>query len=152
MTSRTKRIIGVVIGVAVIGGIVGVNVIRETRSRTEVQTGTVKKHDLVQVVTASGEVRPKRYVNVGANVSGRIVELPVREGESVKKGQILARIESERYEAGERQSRAAVAAAQAEVRRAQADLDASRFAFEREDRNARCRVVVGSGFRSPADA
>ncbi|MEE8217824.1 MAG: efflux RND transporter periplasmic adaptor subunit, partial [Vicinamibacteria bacterium] len=134
MTSRTKRIIGVVIGVAVIGGIVGVNVIRETRSRTEVQTGTVKKHDLVQVVTASGEVRPKRYVNVGANVSGRIVELPVREGESVKKGQILARIESERYEAGERQSRAAVAAAQAEVRRAQADLDASRFAFERTTR------------------
>ncbi len=134
MTSRTKRIIGVVIGVAVIGGIVGVNVIRETRSRTEVQTGTVKKHDLVQVVTASGEVRPKRYVNVGANVSGRIVELPVREGESVKKGQILARIESERYEAGERQSRAAVAAAQAEVRRAQADLDASRLAFERTTR------------------
>lgn len=134
MTTRTNRILGAVAGIAVIGGIVGVNVIRETRSRTEVRTGTVKKHDLVQIVTASGEVRPKRYVNVGANVSGRIVELRVREGESVKKGQILARIESERYEAGERQSRAAVAAGEAEVRRAQADLDASRLAFERTTR------------------
>ena len=134
MTTRTKRILGTVGAVALVGGIVGVNVIRETRSRTEVQIGTVETQDLVQVVTASGEVRPRRYVNVGPNVSGRIVELRVREGDPVKKGQILARIESERYEAGERQSRAAVAAAQAELQRAQADRDASRLVFERNTR------------------
>jgi HlyD family secretion protein len=131
MTTKTKRILGVIVAVAVIGGIVGANVVREKRSRTEVQTGKVEKRDLVQVVTASGEVRPKRYVNVGPNVSGRIVELRVQEGDTVEKGQILAKIESERYEAGERQSRAAVAAARAELQRAEADLEASRLAFER---------------------
>ncbi len=134
MTTRTKRILGTVGAVALIGGIVGVNVVRETRSRTEVQIGTVETQDLVQVVTASGEVRPRRYVNIGPNVSGRIVELRVREGDAVKKGQILARIESERYEAGERQSVAAVAAAQAELHHAEADLDASRLVFERNTR------------------
>jgi len=134
VTTRTKRILGAVGAVALIGGIVGVNVVRETRSRTEVQIGRVETRDLVQVVTASGEVRPRRYVNVGPNVSGRIVELRVREGDAVKKGQVLARIESERYEAGERQARAAVAAAQAELRRAEADLDASRLVFERSTR------------------
>ena len=117
MTTQTKRIIGAVVGISVIGGIVAANVYREARSRTEVQIGTVERHDLTQVVTASGEVRPKRYVNVGANVSGRIVELRVREGDTVEKGQVLARIESERYEAGERQSRAAVEAAQAAIHR-----------------------------------
>jgi HlyD family secretion protein len=134
MTTRTKRILGAVVAVAVIGGIVGANVVREKRSRTEVEVGKVETHDLVQIVTASGEVRPKRYVNVGPNVSGRIVELRVREGDTVEKGQILARIESERYEAGERQSTAAVAAAQAELQRAQADLEGSRLAFDRTSR------------------
>jgi HlyD family secretion protein len=131
MTTRTKRALGAIVAVAVVGGILAANVIREKRSRVEVQTGEVERHDLVQVVTASGEVRPRRYVNVGANVSGRIVELRVHEGEAVKKGQVLAKIESERYEAGERQSEAAVAAARAELQRAEADLDASKLAFDR---------------------
>jgi HlyD family secretion protein len=131
MTTRTKRALGAIVAVAVVGGILAANVIREKRSRVEVQTGEVERHDLVQVVTASGEVRPRRYVNVGANVSGRIVELRVHEGDTVKKGQVLAKIESERYEAGERQSEAAVAAARAELQRAEADLDASKLAFDR---------------------
>jgi len=131
MTTRTKRALGAVVAVAVIGGIVAANVIREKRSRTEVEVGKVEKADLTQVVTASGEVRPKRYVNVGANVSGRIVELRVEEGDAVEEGQVLAKIESERYEAGERQSRAGVAAARAELARAEADLEGSRLAFER---------------------
>jgi HlyD family secretion protein len=131
MTTRTKRAIGAVVALLVIGGIVAANVIREKRGRTEVETGTVETRDLTQVVTASGEVRPRRYVNVGANVSGRIVELRVEEGDTVEEGQVLAKIESERYEAGERQSRAAVAAAQAELQRAEADLEASKLAFDR---------------------
>ncbi len=134
MTTRTKRALGAIVAIAVIGGIVAANVIREKRSRTEVQTGTVETHDLTQVVTASGEVRPRKYVNVGPNVSGRIVELRVREGETVEKGQVLAKIESERYEAGERQSTAAVAASQAEQRRAEADLEGSKLAFDRTKR------------------
>jgi HlyD family secretion protein len=131
MTTKTKRILGAAGAIVLIGGIVGVNVVRERRSRTEVQAGKVERRDLVQVVTASGEVRPRRYVNVGANISGRIVELRVREGDAVAAGQVLARIESERYEAAERQSQAGVAAARAELHRAEADLEASRLAYER---------------------
>jgi HlyD family secretion protein len=141
MTTKTKRALGAVVAIAVIGGIVAANVIREKRSRTEVQTGQVETFDLTQVVTASGEVRPKRYVNVGPNVSGRIVELRVEEGDTVEKGQVLAKIESERYEAGERQSQAAVAAAQAELQRAEADLEASSLAFDRTKRMHEDRLV-----------
>jgi HlyD family secretion protein len=141
MTTKTKRALGAVVAVAAIGGIVAANVIREKRSRTEVETGVVETHDLVQVVTASGEVRPKRYVNVGANVSGRIVELRVEEGDAVEEGQVLAKIESERYEAGERQSRAGVAAARAELQRAEADLEGSRLAFERTQRMQEDKLI-----------
>ena len=117
MTRKTKRILGAVVVIAVIGGIVGFSVTRESRQKITVQTGAVEKKDLIQVVTASGEVRPKRYVNVGANVSGRLIDIDVVEGDRVKKGQVLARVEAERYEAGMRQSEAGVAAARADLTR-----------------------------------
>jgi HlyD family secretion protein len=145
MTDRNKKLLGVVVVLAVAVA-VAVPIIRERRSRVEVQVGKVERRDLVQVVTASGEVRPRRYVNVGANVSGRIVELRVREGDAVEEGQILARIESERYEAGERQSQAAVAAARADLQRAEADLDASRLGFERAKQMQEDKLISAQAF------
>ena len=146
MTTKTKRIIGVVAAIAVIGSIVGFSVTRDSRNKITVQTGKVEKKDLVQVVTASGEVRPKRYVNVGANVSGRLVEINVLEGDRVKKGQILAKVESERYQAVQRQSEAGVAAARAELTRAEADLAASKLAFDRNKRMRDDKLVSESAF------
>ena len=146
MTGKTKKIVGAIVGIAVIGAIVGFSVSRENRKKTTVQTGKVEKKDLVQVVTASGEVRPKRYVNVGANVSGRLVEIAVLEGDGVRKGQMLARVESERYEAGARQGEAGVAAARADLARAEADLAASKLAFDRNKRMRDERLLSDSAF------
>jgi len=146
MTTKTKRILGAAVAVAVIGGIVAANVIREKRGRVEVQIGKVDKRDLVQVVTASGEVRPRRYVNVGANVSGRIVDLAVQEGDAVKKGQVLARIESERYEAGLRQAEAGVAAARADLQRAEADVEGARLAYDRAKQMQKDRLISAQAF------
>jgi len=151
MTTKTKRIIGVVAAVAVIGSIVGFSVTRDSRNKITVQTGKVEKKDLVQVVTASGEVRPKRYVNVGANVSGRLIEITVKEGDRVKAGQILARVESERYQAGLRQSEAGVAAARADLQRAEADLAAAKLAFDR-NRKMRDDKLVSESVYDQAEA
>jgi len=127
---RTKIIVGV-IAVAVLAGIVGFSVTKDSRSRVPVQTGKVARRDLVSVVSASGEVKPKKFVNVSANVSGRITQLKIKEGDAVRRGQILARIDSTRYEAGEQQSAAALQAARADLSRAEADLDMSRSSFAR---------------------
>jgi HlyD family secretion protein len=132
-SKKTRIAVGA--GVAVVlAAVVGANVVRERGKRVAVQTQKVARKDLVSVVSASGEVRPKRYVNVSANVSGRITFLLVKEGDSVRKGQVLARIDSTRFEAGERQSAAALEAARADLARAQADVDAARLAFERSKR------------------
>jgi HlyD family secretion protein len=146
MTGKTKKVLGAVVGIAVIGAVVGFSVSRESRKKTVVQTGKVEKKDLVQIVTASGEVRPRRYVNVGANVSGRLVEIAVREGDPVEKGQVLARVEAERYEAGARQGEAGVAAARADLTRAEADLAASRLAFDRNKRMREEKLVSEAAF------
>jgi HlyD family secretion protein len=146
MTTKTKRILGGLIGVAVIGAVVGFSVTRDSRNRITVQTGKVEKRDLVQVVTASGEVRPRRYVNVGANVSGRLVEINVLEGDRVRKGQVLAKVESERYEAVQRQSEAGVAAARADLQRTEADVAAAKLAYDRTRKMREEKLVSESAY------
>ena len=63
------------------------------RGLVTVQTGSVVRQDLTSIVTASGEIKPKNYINIGANAMGDITELLVREGDHVRKGQLLAKIE-----------------------------------------------------------
>lgn len=141
MASKRTRIIGASAVVLVLAGIVAASVSRESRSRVTVQTGKVERRDLVSIVSASGEVKPKRFVNIGANVSGRIVEMTVKEGDRVRKGQILARIEATRFAAGTRQSEQAVRSAEADLDRAIADLTVARLVFERTKKMAADRLV-----------
>ena len=131
MAGKRSRIIVAVGAVAVIGGIVAFNVIKDRRKRVDVRTEKVGRRDLTALVSASGEVRPKRFVDVSANVSGRITHLKVREGEAVRRGQVLARIESTRFEADVRQGEAALGARHADLDRAMADLEVEKLSFER---------------------
>ncbi len=151
MAAKRNRIIGGVAAIVVLASIVGFNVVSQNNLKVAVQTQKLGRRDLVSVVTASGEVKPKRFVNIGPNVSGRIVELKVKEGDQVQKGQVLARIESERYEAGTRQSEAAVQSASADLARAQADLDVSVLQLDRTRKMYADKLVSVQSFEQ-ADA
>jgi HlyD family secretion protein len=139
--SRKKKLGLAAVVLVVLAVVVGLNVGRDSRRKVAVQTQKVGRKELVAVVTASGEIKPKRYVNISANVSGRIVDLRVQEGQTVKKGAVLARIDSTRYEAGEKQAAAAVEAARSDLKRMQADLEATRLAFERAKRMREQQLV-----------
>jgi len=87
--------------IAIIGGvvvvvlaIVGFTVQQSQKNVVEVQMGKVERRDLASTVTASGEIKPKTYVNISANSFGRILKLYVVEGEHVKAGQLLAQLEN----------------------------------------------------------
>ena len=146
MASKKARIAAVSVAVLVLAGVVAGSVIRDSSSKVAVQVQKIERRDLVSLVSASGEVKPKRYVNIGSNPSGRIVQLLVKEGDRVKRGQVLARIEAERYEAGNRQSEAAVQGAKAELDRAIADMDVARLAFERNQQMHKERLVSDQAF------
>lgn len=88
-----------------------------------VQTEPVERRPLVQVVTASGEITPVKHVNVGAEQMGRITEILVAEGDTVKRGQLLARLEAV-------QPRADVDAQQASLEQLRSDLRAAGAAIE----------------------
>jgi len=89
-----KKVLLIVLGVIVALAIVGFSVTQTQKSLVTVQTGKVMKQDIASYVTASGEIKPKLQVNVGANAFGRITRLFVKEGEHVKRGQILAQLEN----------------------------------------------------------
>ena len=82
---------GGVLLIAMIGG----GIYKYTqRGVVEVQTGRVERRDLLQLVTASGEITPRNYVNIGADSMGRITDLYVLEGDLVEPGQRLAKLET----------------------------------------------------------
>jgi HlyD family secretion protein len=102
----------------------------------------VKKRTIIEVVNAPGKVYPEVEVKVSPDISGEITELTVQEGDSVKKGQVLARIYADIYStqrdqaaAGVSQSQAQVNASQAQVANSQAALTALKANMEQAQRN-----------------
>ncbi len=141
---KIALIIGIII---LLGAIVGFTVNQSQKNVVTVQTGKVAKQDISSQVTASGQIKPKTLVNVGANAMGRIVRLFVKEGDKVKKGQVLAQLENVQSAADVEMTRAtlsssqtdAVAAeaalntAQAQLKSSTADLSRAKLDYERAE-------------------
>src|SRR6195256_5075147 len=129
MKTWKKVLIG--LGVAlVLVIIVSVTVYQSHKNLVTVQTGKAQKQNLASVVSASGEIKPKTYVNIGANAFGKIVKLHVREGDRVKRGQLLAQLENVQSAADVNATRASLQAsetdsiaADAGMKTAMADLN-----------------------------
>ena len=162
MKTKWKIVIGVVLAVAAVAGTVA-SVRWSQSAQVTVQTATVTKSDLTSIVTASGEIKPKTYTNLGANAQGRVMELMVKEGDRVHKGQVVARIESIQATADVEQQRATIASAesdsaaseaglkmqddtiktqQATIDRTKADLDLARINNERYQQLFKAGVVA----------
>ena len=127
--------------------LVAVGIHQSNKGLVTVQTGKAQRQDLASVVSASGEIKPKTYVNIGANAFGKITHLYVKEGDRVKKGQLLAQLENVQSTADVAATKAsldasrtdAVAAeanlntAKADLNRATADADKSRLDWKRAE-------------------
>ncbi len=168
MKTKWKVVLGTtVVALAAVGVFAGMKY--NQRGIVTVQTGKVVRQDLASVVTASGEIKPRNYINLGANTMGaaRITQILIKEGDRVKKGQIVARLESVQAEADVAAQRAAVSTIQAEsaaseaavkaadesvqtaqasVDRAKADLERARIDFERTQRLLREKLVAQQEF------
>ena len=88
-----------------------------------VQVEKVKKRDITQVVTATGKINPEFSVVINPEVTGEIIQLPVKEGDSVKKGDLLIRIKGDQYKAQRDRMKASLKAAKATLKIREAELD-----------------------------
>ena len=146
--------------------IVAVTVYQSGKNVVTVQTGKVQREDLTAIVSASGEIKPKTYVNIGANAFGKITHLYVKEGDRVRKGQLLAQLENVQssadvnanqasLQAAETDALAADAAlktAQADLLRAQADYDRNKLDWDRAQSLFKDGLISKSDFDSRKNA
>jgi HlyD family secretion protein len=120
MKTGRKVLIGAV-AVVVLGGIVLFSVYQVNKGVVTVQSGQVVRQDLTSVVTASGEIRPKNYTNVLGEGYGKITDIVVKEGDHVRRGDILLRVESVQPGADVQAQEASVEGAEAAVKAADAN-------------------------------
>lgn len=127
---KAKKIVIIVGVVILLGAIVGFTVNQSQKNVVTVQTGKVYKQDISSQVTASGQIKPKTIVNVGANAMGRIIRLFVKEGDTVKKNQVLAQLENVQSAADVAMTRATLESSQTDAVAAQAALNTAQAQFK----------------------
>ena len=130
MTSRRKKIVIIGIVVLALGGVIAAQFGTGDRG-IEVRIEEVGSRDLVATVVASGKIEPKRSVDIASDITGRIVSIPVEEGQFVRRGQFLLRIDPTQFQASVQRSEAALSAARASELQAIANREQARRALDR---------------------
>ena len=138
MTRTTRVVITGAVVIAIAGA--GAGFWWRNPDLPTITTETLRRRDLIALVSASGKIQPKRQVNVSANTMGRVTRLAVQEGEHVRTGQFLLEIDPRSLEGQLQRGEASVAAARSSllqtrtaVEQARATLDLARQNFRRQD-------------------
>ena len=130
MTRSKKILVFGGIGVALVA-IVGLNAAKGGDRKQEVRIETAELRPLVSTVTASGQIQPQTSVDVSSDITGRIISIPVKEGDWVRRGDLVLLIEPSEFEANVARAQAALASAEASALQARANRDQARRALER---------------------
>jgi HlyD family secretion protein len=140
-----KKIVLIVVAVLVAAGLVAFMVYKQQSGYTKVYTATIARQNLTTIVSGSGQIKPKTYVNIGATAMGRVTRLFVKEGDEVNKGETVATIENVQQQATVTGQQATIAAAktdiasyvaaektaEANVEHAKADLEQKKLDWDR---------------------
>jgi HlyD family secretion protein len=134
-----KKVLIIVAVVLVLGGVVVFSLVRGQAATTKVVAGKAVTEDLSAVVSGTGQIKPKTYANIGSETIGRITHLYVKEGDHVKKGQLLASIENVQPAADVAMQRATIAASKTDVnsylaaeKTGQANLESAKATLEQK--------------------
>jgi HlyD family secretion protein len=118
----TKKNILIALGVLILVAVliyVGKN---RSRGELEVNVGELEKRTIISTVSANGKIRPEAEVKISADVSGEITELYVQEGDTVKEGQLLLKINPDIYVTQRDRAQAGVSSSQSNYKTTQAQL------------------------------
>jgi HlyD family secretion protein len=109
-----------------------------------VQTEKVERRNITQVVSATGKINPVYQVMISAEATGEVVDLPVKEGDVVRKGQLLLRIKPDNYEAQKNQADARLAQSKSSLSATKAQLDKVESDYKRAQELAQKKLASES--------
>src|ERR1051325_4255431 len=126
--------IGLIIGTVLLvaGGGIGAAVAKKKHKAVEVRMDTVAHRDLVAAVTASGKIDAEQTVDISADITGRILQIAVKEGDTVRKGQFLVHIDPVQFQGAVTRGEALLAANEAAVVQARTDREQAKRQIGRE--------------------
>jgi len=130
--SGKKKTILIIGAIAIIAIIIIVNMQANREKTVAVNVDEVKNEDLTSTISASGEVKPKKNVNISAHIPGRIVKIGVVEGQRVQAGDFLLKLDATQYEANADRDRAIIRTYMAEIIKAEARLKRDKKYYERQ--------------------
>lgn len=141
--SKKLRIILIIVAVVVVAALVVAKKQGAIGSSDElkVKIGKAEKMTLEETVIASGKIQPEVEVKLSPEVSGEIIELPIEEGQEVKKGDLLVRINPDIYQAAVNRSLAALNSSKAALSSAKAQLVEAQNSFNRNDKLYKNKVI-----------
>jgi len=129
---RRKKTL-IIFAVILIIGIIIISNLRSKREKTvKVTVEKVEKQDLESIISASGEVKPKKNVNISAQIPGRIIKIGVDEGQNVKAGDFLLKLDAIQYEANANRDRALINSFKASRIKAKARSKKDESYYERQ--------------------
>lgn len=118
-----KKWLWIGIGAALLVAVVAINIARGSKGKAEpVQMARVRVEDITSLVRAPGKIEPRTQVKISADIPGKVVRLLVKEGDAVKRGQLMLQLDDTQVRAENGQARAALATALARARDAEAAL------------------------------
>ncbi len=129
--SKKKLFIFSGIGVVVVALVLIVLLGSKRENVITVQTEKVQRKSITQIVTASGKIQPEKMVKINAEVSGEIINLPVKEGQKVRRGELLVRIKPDQYQAGVDRAEAGLASAKSSLALNAANLEKAESEYKR---------------------
>jgi HlyD family secretion protein len=155
-----KKILLIILAAVAVVVLVTVFIWRQQSGYTKVLTAKIARQNLATVVSGTGQIKPRTYANLGATAMGRVTHLYVKEGDMVKKGQIVATIQNVQQQAGVNGQQAAISAAktdiaaavanektaEANVEKAKADLEQKRLDWEREQPLYKAGIVAKADY------
>lgn len=130
---KKKVWIWIGLGAVLVVAMVAASVAKNSKGKVEaVQMALVRREDITSRVRAPGKIEAKTRVQVSADIMGRIVELRVKEGDRVRRGELMLRLDDTQYRSAYGQSSAAYTSAQARLRESQTNLRISNSNFSRQ--------------------
>ena len=126
-----KKLLIFVLIAVLVGAIVVVNIRNQSKKPVKVKVEALDKRDLTEIISASGKIQPQVSVDISADISGKIMEVAVRESDVVRKGDLLLRLDATQYREALRSSEAQYQSTLASLSEAEARLEQQQLEFAR---------------------
>ena len=156
MRKKNRSLLFIILGiVALVVIIIIVAKMKGNSGNMEVETAKVTRQTIVETIDASGKVQPEKEVKISADISGEIIELKVKEGDKVKKGDLLVRIKPDQYQSAVEKAKAVVnnskatlSNSKAAYTQAKASLEKAKLTYDRNKKLYDQRAISEADFQN----